>query len=286
MRTTQNPLRGSRANVANPKAVVCSIVHLPDLTSEYHRQRFDVVKLSLTSMAKYCGSAEVMVWDNGSCPEFVDWLQKVYRPDYYMQSKNIGKQSARANVMHMFPPKTIIGISDDDMLFYPGWFDASVDLLKNFPNVGVVSAYPVRTQFRWGCQNTIRWAWKHARVEYGRFIPAEWDRDFCTSIGRDYQSHVEMCDKMGDQEVRIAFDGRSAYATGHHCQFIAYNDRLAKFCQWNETAMGEEKSFDISIDNAGLLRLTTIDRYARHIGNVLDDGIIADAVKLGIMQEA
>jgi hypothetical protein len=36
-------------------------------------------------------------------------------------------------------------------------------------------------------------------------------------------------------------------------------------------AMGDEKPFDWAVDNAGLLRLTTTERYTRHIGNILDD---------------
>jgi hypothetical protein len=281
MRIGKNPLTKEHATAANPTSVASVIVHLPNLTG-YHAQRFEVVKLCLRSMRNHCGGAAVMVWDNGSCPEVREWLLE-YEPDYIVMSPNIGKQSARANIMHMFPPHIIVGISDDDMLFYPDWFAKSAVILRNFPNVGVVSGYPVRTQFRWGCENTIRWAQKNAIAEVGKFIPEQWDRDFCDSIERPYA--VQKQGTVNDYDTRITYNGRQAYATGHHCQFIAFNDRIAHYCVWNDAAMGEEKTFDISIDQAGLLRLTTVERLSRHIGNVLDVSILQDAQKLGLLQE-
>jgi hypothetical protein len=37
--------------------------------------------------------------------------------------------------------------------------------------------------------------------------------------------------------------------------------------------MGDEKPFDWAVDNAQMLRLTTVERYVRHMGNVLDDDL-------------
>jgi len=35
--------------------------------------------------------------------------------------------------------------------------------------------------------------------------------------------------------------------------------------------MSDDKLLDNAVDGAGFLRLTTVERYVRHIGNVLDD---------------
>ncbi len=264
MRVGGNPMRSKQVD-GLPQVIVSAITHLPDFDG-YHEHRFEVVKRSLETMRGDCAT---YIWDNGSCKEFRDWLINEYKPDFLTLSPNIGKASARAAIIHSLPENRIIGIADDDMLYYPGWLKESIKILETYPDVGVVSGYPVRTQFRWGNDNTIAWAKKHAKVTKGRYITEEWDFDFCVSIGRDYDRHVR--DSLLDLETMIEYKGVKALATGHHCQFIGYAGRLKPHAVWDSYAMGNERPFDESIDKAGLLRLTTPQRYTQHIGNVLDN---------------
>lgn len=281
MRTGINPNR--HAKVSPPPPVVISVItHLPEMESDYHRNRLDVIKLCISSMTENAGmDASLLVWDNGSCADLVDWLRYEAKPHYLVLSDNVGKWQARSSILRMFPPATVIGISDDDMLFYPGWLHESMRILTIFPNVGVVSGYPVRTQFRWGCNNTRQWALKNAaNFESGKLIPEQWDRDFCTSIGRSWEDQVRGTEN--DIEYRATYRGCTVYLTGHHCQFICYAGRLLPFLSWSDEAMPDEKPFDQAIDNAGLLRLTTKERYARHIGNVIDDDIKTEIQFMGM----
>lgn len=268
MRTEMNPNRRIYVD-GYPPYIASSITHLPSLEG-YHENRFEVVKVSLTTMRENAGlNCKTLVWDNGSCQEFRDWLLNEYKPDYVMLSVNVGKSIARASILRMLPPETIVGVADDDMYFYPDWFKAQVELMEFFPNVGQVSGYPVRTQMRWGNKRTLEWGRKVAIVEEGNFIPAEWDKDFCTSIGRDYEWHKNYTRE--DMDKRITYRGVSAYAVAHHCQFICEAGKIALLTRFDAEAMADEKPFDWAVDNTGMLRLTTINRYTRHIGNVLDD---------------
>lgn len=268
MRTEMNPNRRIYVD-GYPPYIASSITHLPSLEG-YHENRFEVVKVSLTTMRENAGlNCKTLVWDNGSCQEFRDWLLNEYKPDYVMLSVNVGKSIARASILRMLPPETIVGVADDDMYFYPDWFKAQVELMEFFPNVGQVSGYPVRTQMRWGNKRTLEWGRKVAIVEEGSFIPAEWDKDFCTSIGRDYEWHKNYTRE--DMDKRITYRGVSAYAVAHHCQFICEAGKIALLTRFDAEAMADEKPFDWAVDNTGMLRLTTINRYTRHIGNVLDD---------------
>ena len=270
MRTEMNPNRRIYVD-GYPPYIASSITHLPSLEG-YHENRFEVVKVSLTTMRENAGlNCKTLVWDNGSCQEFRDWLLNEYKPDYVMLSTNVGKSIARASILRMLPPKTIVGVADDDMYYYPDWFKAQVELMKYFPNVGQVSGYPVRTQMRWGNKRTLEWARKVAIVEEGSFIPAEWDKDFCTSIGRDYEWHKKYTEN--DMDYRITYRGVQAYAFAHHCQFICEAGKIAPLARFDTEAMADEKPFDWAVDNTGMLRLTTINRYTRHIGNVLDDDL-------------
>lgn len=270
MRTEMNPNRQAKADSFAPY-IASSVVHLPNLEG-YHKDRFEVVKTSLTTMRENAGlGCQILIWDNGSCQEFRDWLVNEYKPDFAVLSVNVGLSSARAHILNVLPPQTMVGVADDDMYYYPNWFKAQVDLYNSFPNVGQVSGYPVRTQMRWGNNFTKKWGRAHAKYETGRFIPDEWDKDFCTSIGRDYEWHKKYTKK--DLDHRVTFREASAYAVAHHCQFICEAGKIAPLMRFTNEAMSDDKLLDNAVDGAGLLRLTTTERYTRHIGNVLDDDL-------------
>lgn len=272
MRTGNNPMTQRQAALF-PPVMAAVITHLPALIG-YHKDRLEVVQTCLESMRAGAGiELPFLIWDNGSCPELLDWITGEFMPDFLIKAPNMGKSAARTSIMRMLPFETIVCMSDDDMYFYPDWLEPQIKLLKGFPNAGVVSGYPVRTQHRWGNRNTIKWAKKNAQVKTGKFIPADWDRDFCISIGRDYSWHSNYTAK--DRDILIEYKGMQAYATAHHCQFIAYAGRLQQFIQWDGSAMRRERAFDMAVDEAGMLRLTTVERLTRHIGNVLDDDIRA-----------
>lgn len=271
-----NPLRGAKAT-ALPPVIGCVITHLP-FFSGYHRDRMDVVKTCLITMRERAEiPLPIYVWDNDSHPHFREWLLDEYKPEYLTLSPNIGKASARSSIARTFPPSTVLCISDDDVYYYPGWLKPQMELLQGFPNVGVVSACPVRTQFRWGIKSTLAWAEKNAILKSGRFISEEYDRDFCISIGRDYKFHLQSSKK--DLDYLIEYNGLKAYATAHHFQFIALAGRIEYIVQWDGEAISDERKFDRAIDEEGYLRLTTVERYTRHIGNVMEP-IFYDALRI------
>jgi hypothetical protein len=264
-----------------PSVLMAVITHIPNTTG-YHKDRVNVVQLCLESMRANAGAdAKVMVWDNGSCGKAQQMLLS-FGPDYLVLGENIGKSNARKAILGMFPGDTIIAFSDDDIFYYPGWLRASLDVLNKFELAGVVSCYPVRTQFNWGNDNTVDWAEKMpgVKVERGRFIPEIWEEEFSRSIGRDEKFHKEHSAKVED--IRATWGDERVYLTAHHCQFVGYADRIIVGAEYNDRAMPSEKYFDIAIDDAGLLRLTTIDRYARHIGNVIDKDIRKEATCCGM----
>jgi hypothetical protein len=268
MRVGTNPNRHVLAQGYKPY-VASAVVHLPNFEG-YHEHRFEVVKTSLTAMRENAGlDCDILIWDNGSCQEFRDWLLDEYKPTGVVLSPNVGLTSGRAGLLRIVPPSTIIGLADDDMYYYPNWFKASVELMRQFPNVGQVSGWPVRTQMRWGNKTTLDWARRYAVLEEGKFIPEQWDRDFCTSIGREWDFHVHYT--KNDLDKRITYQGHQAYAVAHHCQFVCKAENIVDILRQNKEAMSDDKVLDNAVDVAGYLRLTTIDRYVRHIGNVLDE---------------
>lgn len=271
MRIGSNPLRYKPAPYTFKNIVLLVVTHLPcEEQAGYHTQRMEVVKTCLTTMRERCNrDVTMMVWDNDSKSEFRDWLQHIFEPDILIMSQNIGKNPARAFAVNMMPLSSIVAYSDDDMYYYDNWLNPQIEILNHFPNVSVVSGYPVRTQFRWGNEHTMKWARENGTVTQGRFMPEQWERDFCASIGRDYENyHIGYT--LKDVDYKVKYEGKEAYLTSHHCQFIGYAATLRNHLYTDNMAMSDERTTDIELDKAGL-RLCTTQRLCRHIGNVLDD---------------
>ena len=261
-----NPQRQNYAETLKP-IVLAVVTHLPD-EAGYHSRRMEVIENCLLTMTRNAKTDySLVIWDNGSCAKLLDYLQNMVQPDILIRSKNIGLTSAKAALFGMLPEDTIVAYSDDDMLFYPDWLRPQIELLNGFPNVACVTGYAVRTAFRWGVENTMKWATKNG-AEYGRFLPEDWERDFAMSIGRDTYWHMEYT--KPDLDYRIEYNGLKAYLTSHHCQFVARAGTARKAAKYESKAMADERYFDIEMDKLGL-RLATTQRLTRHIGNVLHD---------------
>lgn len=269
MRIGSNPNKQEKVSGILENVVFHVVTHLPNQEG-YHEKRLEVVKTCLTSMIENAGvKHSLIISDSGSVPELTEWIEKEIKPTILIKPRNFGKGMHKKFVTRMLPPNTVLCYSDDDIFFYPNWFAPQYELLKLFPNVASVTGYPVRTSFRWGNVNTKKWALENAELKAGRFIPEKYEKDFCTSIGREWITHEHGTKK--DMDWMISYKGRKAYATSHHCQHIGYSGVIDKALpDFDDNAMGSETGFDIELDKLGL-RLATTKRLTRHIGNILDD---------------
>jgi glycosyltransferase involved in cell wall biosynthesis len=271
MRIGNNPLK-SAALPSPARVVVAVITHLPDMESDYHKTRFDVIRKSILSLDAYAYEEhELIIWDNGSCDYLREWLYGHDDAATIILSRNIGKTNALKSIMRMLPPDTILAYGDDDIEYFPNWLAPQIKILETYPKVGTVTGWPVRLMSTWGEIGTLTWANQHAQVETGKFIPSEWDRDYCESIGRDYEGYKTQV--WGVQDSRITYKGVQAYATSQHCQFVCYPKRIEPLIPWTDRAMQDEIAFDRAVDYKGLLRLATVERLTRHMGNVLEERV-------------
>lgn len=267
MRVGNNPNKSALANSYMP--VVLSVVtYLPNQIG-YHAKRFEVIQKCLRSMTQHAEmDFTLIIWDNGSIPELLDWMRDEIKPDILIRSENMGKTTAKRSVAGMIPPESIISFCDDDIYFYPNWLKPQIETLGHFPNTAIVTGYPVRTAFRWGTENTLKNCRNFGRVSEGRFIPRQWEDDFALSVGRTPEFQADYT--KYDIDYKVEYKGREAFCTSHHCQFVSKAKNVVKATAFDGQALGEEKTFDIEMDKLGL-RLATTQRLTRHIGNILDD---------------
>lgn len=272
MRVGQNPAKFV-SEVARPERITLAVLNYIPFQSGFFAEMLDVLKVCLESARTDAGLPfDLMVFDNGSCAEVQDWLlaeQRAGRIQYLLlSSKNLGKGGAW-NQIFGGAPGEIIAYADSDVLFYPGWLKASVELLETFPNVGMVTARPFRTNPDF-YTSTLVWSESEpgVQLERGQFIPWETFLEFDLSLGQteeEIRKHYE-----SSEDVRITYRGVSAIAGGSHWQFTARKEVLAKFLPFTmDRPMGQVKQLDQRMNDAGYLRLMPVEPYVMNMSNTL-----------------
>ncbi|MBF8255334.1 MAG: hypothetical protein HW404_425 [Anaerolineales bacterium] len=286
-RVGMNPARYRVSSYRPARITVAMLIYLPHLTG-YFEHRLDVVRLSLASMIRHADRPyDLLIVDNGSCEEvkaFLGQLQAQGIVRYLLtSSENIGKLGALRLIAGAAPGE-IVAYTDDDTFFYPGWLSAHVTLLDGFPNVGMVSGCPEKTLFDHGIEANLRFGMSDPETEvtYGHRIPEAWEREWALALGKDPDEFVASVREVED--IRLARRGLEAYAAACHNQFVAPRQALRQVLDgpWSGRLMGGMNELDNAIDAEGRLRLATLDRTTRLIGNVLGPTIMSEARRFGI----
>jgi len=275
MRIGQNPAKFVN-NVAKPARVTVAILNYIPFISGYYAELPQVLHACLDSIAESTADIEydLMVFDNGSCPEVKDFLRNELdqgRIRYlFLSEKNLGKGGAW-NIILNGAPGEIIAYADNDCLFSPGWLSKSIEILETYPNVGMVTARPFRTNPQFYTA-TLDWAEKteDVKLESGQFVPFEVFREFDLSLGQteeEIRSHYEAtCDHL------LTYHGVQAIAGASHWQFTAYKKVLSEFLPFQmDRPMGQVKELDLRMNEKGLLRLMPVQPYVMNMSNTLAD---------------
>jgi hypothetical protein len=291
-----NPARGKVSSYHPARISVTVLTYLPDLTG-YFEKRLDVLKLTFASLRAHTPLPhDLLVFDNGSCRQVVDYLrslQDLGQINVLMLSKeNVGKIGA-LRLLFEAAPGEIIAYNDDDILFYPGWLGAHLEILENFPDVGMVSGLPVRDASNHARASLERLARQGSlpglSVSRERRIPDEWEVDWALSTGRDAQAHLAATKEHQDLVFRLQVTGEQGFieaiASANHFQFVAPRQVILQALpgEWSGKLMGHMIELDEAVDRQGCLRLSTTRRYTRHLGNALSDEVTQEAGRMGLI---
>ena len=271
MRIGQNPAKNVKAAAVPKKITVAVLSYIPFL-SGFYAQTLDVLKLCLGSVWKNTTEVEydLMVFDNGSCEEAIDFLlesKSEGKIQYLILSeKNLGKGGAW-NIILAGAPGEIIAYADSDVLFYPGWLPRSLEILETYPNVGMVTSRPFRTPEQYSSY-TIDWATNTPEAEYkiGNFLSWEDFGSFVMSLGTSEEQARSWWEGGGD--MRVNYKGVPAQIGASHWQFVARKATLQQFLPFDmNRPMGQVRMLDQRMNEAGLLRLMTADPLAQNMSN-------------------
>lgn len=285
-----NPARGKTSSYQPARVTVALLTYIPHLDG-YFQNRLEVLKLSVSSLlANTRLPYDLLVFDNGSANQVVDYLQDLQQQGniryLILSSENIGKIGA-FEVLINAAPGEYIAYSDDDIFFYPGWLEAHLNVINAFPEVGMVSGAPVRDASERASSSLnklIDAGNASIKVSFERRIPDEWESDWALSVGRDPQVHLEKTSSQ--QDIILESQGVEAFGSASHFQFLSPRKLIVNALPetWSGKLMGEMNELDDAVDKLGYLRLSTVNRYTRHLGNTISPDLAGEARELGVAQ--
>ena len=272
MRVGQNPAKYVK-EVAKPARVTVAVLNYIPFISGFYAEMLDVLKACLNSIRDNTEQPyDLMVFDNASCEVVRQYLIDEHQSGriqmLMLSEKNLGKGGAW-NAILGGAPGEIISYTDNDCLFYKGWLTRSLNLLETFPNVGMVTARPFRTNEAF-YTSTVKWGetTTGAKIEKGHFIPFEVFREFDLSLGQSEEEIQQHYKRTND--VRLTYKNISAIAGASHWQFTARKDVVAQYLPFSmDRPMGQVKQLDQRMNEAGYLRLMPTEPLVMNMSNTL-----------------
>jgi len=282
MRTGANPAKAGLPAYKPQRLGIATIVYIPSQEG-YFQDSLEILRFTLASLREATSqSYDLLVFDNGSCAEAIAELRSFYEQkqiDWLVLSQhNIGKAGAW-NWIFAAMPNELIGYADSDVLFRPGWLEASLQVLEAFPQAGMVSAQPNFYDVMDGQGVAHLKLRGDERYTFGDYWPArEIIDEYCLGIGATDEIASPFYQKPLPAITRQE-QGVRAVIGASHMQFIIPR-AVARQVVPLPASMGlrraETMSLDYKIDELGCLHLSTQNPYVFHMGNTLSPRLLKE----------
>ncbi len=263
VRTSLGPNRAHKVPAPlEPEVSLCVVTHYTK--HPWHKTRMPVVQLCISSMLSGARghNYELIIWDNGSTPEFRDVLRE-YKPTVLVESENIGGYNGRRAMLGMARGKYSC-ITDDDILFAPNWLFDQMKIARTFPNTvanGVPRGYTGVPLALAGCD-----------MYTGKVMPSQWRVDLKTGGVKPQLSNY--------REYLLERNGVRGWLNITDMQMLGLTADLRKLHEPYCEFLGTSGYLCSRMQSAGFAQAATFRRTAAHIGNVIDKSIIDTQVEM------
>lgn len=276
------------------RTTVAVLVYAP-FKAGYFEHRLDVTRMTIESILKNTKEPfDLLVFDNGSTPEMVSYLQDLYHEgkiDYLLLSKkNIGKLNALKIIFNAAPGE-IVAYTDDDVFHLPGWLGEHLKIIDTYPNVGAVTGFYIRQRVAMSSKSTLEFANQPGmETERGLLMPHQWEEEYRINSGRTrerYDSEV-----AGIEDIIVKYKGLEAWVSAHHFQMVCPKKVIQEVLSemlpdgWSKDVMGRMVEMDDRMDAMGYLRFCTRQQTVRLMGNAISDEVATLAKECGLDVQA
>lgn len=282
MRTGKNPAKSGIPAYAPHSLGVALLVYIP-FTEGYFKDALEILKYQIASLhAATPQPFNLLVFDNGSCPPVVKALNQLLEQqqiDWLVLSRhNLGKTGAW-NWIFGSLPNELICYADSDVLFRPGWLEASLEILQAFPAAGMVTAQPNFYDSMEGQGKAALSLADDERYQVSEYLPApEIIDEYCYGIGAD----EELSARFRGQPLPSVTDRQSgvcAVVGASHMQFLIPREvarQVAPLPVSKGLFRKETTRLDFKLDALGYLHLSARDNYVFHMGNTINAHLLAE----------
>ncbi len=289
-----NPSRGQTLDFTPARVTVAVLVYAPHQAG-YFQNRLNVTRMTIESiLANTQEPFDLLVFDNGSCPEMVEYLQSLHKNgkiDYLVLSKrNIGKLNALRMIFDAAPGE-IVAYTDDDVFFLPGWLGEHLRIIDTFPNVGAVTGFYIRQRVAMSSESTLEFANQPGiKTERGLLMPRKWEEEYLVNSGRTWERYES--EVAGIEDIIVTYQGLQAWVSAHHFQMVCpravVQEILAEMLpeRWSVDVMGRMVEMDDRMDAKGYLRFCTREQTVRLMGNAISEEVAELARESGLTVSA
>jgi hypothetical protein len=245
---------------APPDVSLCVVTHYTEHL--YHKDRMEIVKLCIDSMLAGAQGhkTELIIWDNASTPAF-RVLLKSYNPTVYVESLNIGGYNGRRAMLALARGRYTC-ITDDDVLFRPGWLGLQLKLLETYPMIAAACGSP--RPYHASAAGLER-----CNVRTGFMLPADWLSDLSVSVG------VAPGGADRGRDMLVDHEGVRAWVVHCDMQMLGKTNTLKLFHEDYCEYIGTSGGVCNAMKEANRVQLATVQRTCVHIGNKIDKTVLS-----------
>jgi hypothetical protein len=287
MRQGQNPAKMGLKAYQPKRLGVALLSYIPNQEG-FFTNSLEVLKYQIASLHAASSDFDLLVFDNGSCPEVKEELLQLHTRGLihflHLSQFNIGKVGA-INWLLSAMPNEWICYSDGDMFFRPGWFENSLAIFEAFPSAGLVFAQPTLFDTLRGTGQAQHQLDANARYHvFQAVIPAESVQEYA----RGFDISMDLEKQLVETPVSMVEETHSgvrAVVGGGHNQFLVRREvarRIVPLPTKLALSPVEDSAFNRRVDELGFLQLSTCEPYTFHVGNRLDDWTRAEIGRLGL----